>query len=196
MKIEPRHLRFFPMWPHVWWSRLRFLRNGNSLQIQETGLVVQGHLQKLSMPLLDILFRSMVSEWTTVTVPYSRILFLRSRSFVVWRVLLTLLACLPLLIYLVSWLIATIENRVRVRPDDFSLYTSVLLGLLAGILGLYFNCWMLVPRHYLLFEQPGGRIALLAFRITKGTLRRRFVELVESNRRTLQGLLPPLAAQL
>ncbi len=196
MKIEPRHLRFFPMWPHPWWWRLRFLRNGNSLQIQETGLIVQGHLQKLSMPLLDIFFRSMVSEWTTVTVPYSRILFLRDRSFIVWRVLLTLVGCLPLLIYLGGWLFAAIETRDRGRPLDYSLYIASLLGLLAAVLGLYFNCWSLIPRHYLLFEQPGGRMALLAFRIKKKKLRRRFVELVESNRRTLQGLLPPLAAQL
>jgi hypothetical protein len=165
------------------------------LQVQETGLVVQGHLQKLSMPVLDIFFRPMVSEWTTVTVPYSRILFLRARRFIVWRVLLTLLGCLPLLIYLGVWLISAAANPGPARLDGFSLYVSVLLGLLALVLALYFNCRMLVARHYLLFEEPGGSMALLAFRIKRVKLRRRFVELVENNRRTLQGLLPPLPAQ-
>ena len=194
MKIEPRHLRFFSMWPHVWWRRLRFLPRGNSLQIQETGLVVQGHLQKLGMPLLDLFFRALVSEWSTVTVPYSRILFLRPRRFIVARVLLTLLACLPLLLYFGPWLVTAAVNPGRVPLDGVTAYVALLLALLALVLGAYVDGWLLVARHYLLFEEPGGSLALLAFRIKSARLRRRFVELVDNNRRTTQAFLPPRPA--
>jgi hypothetical protein len=133
-------------------------------------------------------FRSVLSEWTTVTVPFSRILFLKTRSFVFLRVLLTLVAWLPLVF--VGFTLLT----MRRRPGESSGLLEFGLPLAAlGALGTFIFNWMLATRHCLVFEEASGSLALVCFRIKKSKLRRRFVELIQDHRRANQGARPFLA---
>jgi hypothetical protein len=189
MKIGPKDVRFSRTMRHPWWRQLRFLPRGNSLQVQETGLVIEGYLQKLSLPIVDMFFRSVLSEWTTVTVPFSRILFLKTRSFVLLRVLLTLVAWLPLVF--VGFTLLT----SRRRPGESSglLEFGLPLAALGALVTFIFN-WLLATRHCLVFEEASGSLALVCFRIKKAKLRRRFVELIQDHRRANRGARPFLAS--
>jgi hypothetical protein len=75
--------------------------------------------------------------------------------------------------------------------EGFSLneavYFLVLLVLLALILTLYVDCWLLVSRYRLLFQQADGKPALLSFRFRSPKVGERFSEQVEYHRRQAQG---------
>src|SRR5262245_36202943 len=75
MRLDSRQFRFVV--PFVSYPRRKVVRFGGrrgSIQIQETALVVEGELLRFTFIIgLEWLFRRALSEWTTVTVPYSRI---------------------------------------------------------------------------------------------------------------------------
>src|SRR5262245_52597348 len=73
MKIAAKHVRFVPVMPWFARRRLRLIGRANTIQLLETALVIEGLEQTIGLFLIDLLFRGALSEWTTVTVPYSRI---------------------------------------------------------------------------------------------------------------------------
>jgi hypothetical protein len=189
MKLEPRKVHFLPIFPWPGRRRLRFARTRTSLQVQETGLVVQGQLRKLSMPLFDLFFTTVLSEHATVTIPYSRIRSLRRARLLGWRSVLTFLAWLPALLVLVLFMSLLSSGRSGWTVGEAA-YVVSLAAALGVVLTLYLNCWLLVSRLYLLFEQADGEPALLSFRIRSRKVRDAFLGLVEANRRLAESRRP------
>src|SRR3954452_18794082 len=101
VKIEAHQLRLLSvMLPRWSKKRLRFVTRHNTLQVQETGLVLQGYQKRLSMPVLDYFFWSVLSEWTTVTIPYSCIHSIREKKYLLLRIALICLAWSPMILLL------------------------------------------------------------------------------------------------
>ena len=67
MKIDGKQVHIRP----------RFCGKRHSAQLTEPALVLQGEIRKLSFPIVDMLFVRALSEWTTMTIPYSRLIKLR-----------------------------------------------------------------------------------------------------------------------
>jgi hypothetical protein len=185
MKIDPRYVRFMPPFltlpgrPRLW-----FVGRGNTIHLHETAVILEGYLKRLGMPLVDLFFLRVLSEWTTVTVPYSRILsyrfinrrVLRYASFVVvW--MLPALCLLTLL-----WETGDVSPMV---------YMAILLALLALLLTLYLRYRLLAPRNHLLYQRADGRRVSVTFRITSRKRQEEFTALLESNRRAAGGLARP-----
>jgi hypothetical protein len=185
MKIAARHVRFLlPFFPWPGRRRLPLVGSGNTIQLLETAVVIEGHVKRLGMPVVDRFFQRVLSEWTTVTIPYSRILRHRVAHFLVLRVLLTTLLWLPALLPL----LALVGPGVDVGAV---LYVAGMLGLLALVLSLYLNLRFLAPRNYLLYQQADGRRMLTAFRIGSRKRQEAFAALLENNRQAAANLTPP-----
>ena len=91
-------------------------------------------------------------------MPYSRILFLKAERFIEWRILIT---------FGLATVCCVRVHRVHRGSRQFGVFPFFpvgLLALLALVLTLYFN-WSLAARHYLVFEEPGGNLVMLCFRI-------------------------------
>jgi hypothetical protein len=187
MQLDSRYIRFLPMTPWPGWRRVQFGRTGTSMQLQETGLIIQGRLRTLFMPLLDFLFTRILSEQATLTIPYSRIRFLYPVRHVILRIVTTTLAWIPFLIFLALFGISLWSNRTA---DDlwFTAYMLALTLFVGVVATLYLNFWRYVSRQYLLFEQADGKPAMLAFRIRDRKRRQEFLSRVEANRRQEAGL--------
>lgn len=185
MKIEPHYVRFVTLLPRLGVKRITFNARGNALQLQETGLVVQGYLRTLRMPLLDLFFHSVLSQWTTLTIPYARITSLRYSRLIVARLLLTALVWLPLLAVGALLLLGP-----RLRLDEGFFIIGGGLAALGLVLTFYIN-FRLPSRNYLRFELPDGRQALIAFQIKRGDLQKKFMEQVEANRRLVRETTMP-----
>src|SRR5438477_11584329 len=73
MKIEAKHVLFLPVLPWFGRHRMTFVGRTNTLQLLDTALVVEGPRRMLALYGVDLFFQQALSEWTMVTVPYSRI---------------------------------------------------------------------------------------------------------------------------
>jgi hypothetical protein len=189
MKIEPHQVHFLSAFAWPGRRQLRFARKGCSVQVQETGLVVQGQLRKLFMPLFDLAFASVLSEYATVTIPYRRIRSLCWAKRVGSRFVVTVLVWLPVCFLLLLFALPHPGQGV-LAPMELA-YGASLLAFLALVLTLYFDCWLLVSRCQLLFEQADGRSVLLSFRIRSRKVCQAFLEKVEANRRLIQDVAAP-----
>src|SRR5215204_507603 len=98
MRLDPRKVRFVAPLFHVgmFGGAVRFVGKENTVHLQETALVAEGNLLKVGLLGLELLFRRALAEWSTITVPYSRITAVRYVRFPALRVvaLVVLAACL------------------------------------------------------------------------------------------------------
>ncbi len=162
MKIASRNVTFLPSMPWPTRRGLNFGRSGSSLHLQETALVVEGCLQRLFFPVLDRFFQQALSEWTAVTVPYSRILQYGYDSRLLARILLTSVLCIPLAL--------------------LGLAGAGLLVLPMGLLVLVLSLIVFSPRSWILYRQADGGKAIICFHIGSSKRRREFEETLEKNR--------------
>jgi hypothetical protein len=78
MRLDSRQVRFITsFWPTWRTQTLRLGGRRGSLSVQEPALVMEGELLRFRLFGIEWLFRRALSEWTTVTVPYSRIVTIR-----------------------------------------------------------------------------------------------------------------------
>jgi hypothetical protein len=171
MKVKPRFLGMVPLPGR---RRLQIVGSGNTIQLLETALVIEGHRKRLWFPLVGGLFHPLLSEWTTMTVPYSTILSYRYASRWRLRVVLTVLLWVPFL------LCALEASHAVVRPELVA--WLVIFGVVGLVLTAYFNLRLLTARGLLLFRRADGRRVLAAFRIRSRQKRAAFGELLERNR--------------
>lgn len=183
MKLTGAQVRFLTVTPWPTRQRLILIGTNNTLQLLETALVVEGRQKRLFLPVIDIFFQRLLSEWTTATIPYSRIVDFRSSGLWIWRILLTLLVWLPFLLR---------SPLSRAVPGGGDWLTNALLGMPALLLTYLLNAHVLATRSYLLFQQADGRLLLVAFRIRSRKRREEFEALLECNRRAA-GKLPERA---
>jgi hypothetical protein len=181
MKLEAQQVRFRTAIPWFTRRRLRFIGNRNTLQLLDTALVVEGYQMRFFFPVLDLFFRQPLSEWTTVTVPYSRILRFRYASRLLLRILVIGMLWLPVTLVLVVGLFAL----PWAAWADLG-YLLVLLALLSLVLTLYYNFRLIAPRNYLWYRQADGRRALLVFRIRSRKLQRAFEQQLTGYRQAIR----------
>ena len=167
MKLDPKQVRLLtPFLPGVFRRRLRFTGRRNAVHLQETALVVEGDLMRFHYLGLERLFAGVISEWTTVTVPYSRITRVRFR-----RNLLVRLALLVPVLGLAALMAVGIVNSA---PSEGEILLS--LGALAlPVLGLWFLVWRgLGPTHLVEFRAKDGTPTAITFRVRSKALRKEF----------------------
>lgn len=189
MKIEPQHVRFpLPLLPSLAHRTLRLVGGNNSIVLRDTAMVIEGNLKRFSFPVVDLFFNRVLSERTTITVPYSRIEEFTYRAMLGRRIVLTVLFWIPCVLVALP----TLVLLVRWRPDAIDwLYLCTLLGLLALVLTLYVH-WRLAGRHSLVFRCADGGSTVVSFRIRSRKRREAFADFLERNRETVAQTVPPL----
>jgi hypothetical protein len=176
MKLSPGQVKFHaPFWPTG--RRPRFVGKANTLQLLETALVVEGHRQRLFMPVVDSFFLQALSEWTTITVPYSRILSFRRSRRLVLRVLVTLLFWAPAVLLAGSGVLSG-------EGSGASLLAGGLIALLVLPLNFLVVFRLLAPRNELVFRQADGRRSRLAFTIRSAKRQKAFAEQLAAYRKS------------
>lgn len=180
MKIESRNLAFMGVNP--WFGRrsLRFVGNENTIQLLETALVIEGYRKTVGYPLIDILFQWALSEWTTVTVPYSRIVKCRYSRRWLMRAIFFLCLQLPVLALFgvsIVWMLLSGYHE--------DLAVALTLMTLSAVLFLVF-LWLMIrgipARYNLQFRFPGRKLGATNFRIKNRALGQAFEEKLAANR--------------
>lgn len=178
MKLSSRQVRFDNRTAVPWRRQLQFIGKQNSIQLLETAMVIEGSLKRLSFPFTDWLFEGILSERTTVTIPYSRIERFRLTRLLIRRILASGLFSLAGFAGFIGMVGAY---------QQFSLSKEVvLLGLLLLASGLgvfHVNRILWPPRYHLLFRPLEGRSILIRFTVRSRQLRETFGAELEANRR-------------
>jgi hypothetical protein len=183
MRLDPKQVRFVT--PLVSSSRrvnrLRLIGRQNSVQLLETALVVEGYILKLTFLFgIETLFTRTLSEWTTITVPYSRIR--RADYSGMW---LVRFACfLPTLVYL-----AVLATFAWAELDFSRLWTEPtnwLVTVTLVIFGLLLN-WLVKSRYLIEYLARDGRRTRFAFKIRSRRLRGQFDAALQRYRQSASG---------
>src|SRR5262245_21912066 len=163
MRLDSRQFRFVV--PFVSLPRRKVVRFGGkrgSIQIQETALVVEGELLRFTFIIgLEWLFRRALSEWTTVTVPYSRIDSVRLSKLWPLRVLTLLFTAIWIALSAWFW-------------DNEAVAPIMVIGFALFVLLLYVN--FRVKRAVRVVFQAKDRRRVLAFTVRRRPLRHAFME--------------------
>ena len=176
MKIEANQVLFLPVFTWFRGQVLRFVGRSNTIQLLETAMVIEGQRQTLSYVVIDFLFQQALSEWTTVTIPYSRIVRCRWSTRWIARGLFLTLVVLPAAVALAI----TAPEMLR-TPDALSLSMPLLLlGLV--LLSAYLLMRILPAQYDLVYRRPNGHPARTRFRIKSRARRREFEQRLESYR--------------
>jgi hypothetical protein len=169
MRLDPKKVRFVLPTLHLGLSSsaLRFVGHENTVQLSETALVVEGNLLKVGLLGIEVLFRRALAEWSSVTIPYSRI----TRARYVRVPFLRAIAIVLLLLSFAGAALAMAEF------PELGLLLGVGLGLLNGFLVIR------IPARYVItFRGADGRPVVFMFRITSRKLRREFDRKLEEYR--------------
>jgi predicted membrane protein len=74
MRLDPKQVRFVrTMNMSLQSGALQFVGKESNIQLLETALVVEGNLLKVMFLGFERIFRQALAEWTSVTIPFSRI---------------------------------------------------------------------------------------------------------------------------
>jgi hypothetical protein len=171
MRLDSRQVRFTQsFWPAV---RSRVLRLGGrrgSLHLQEPALVLEGELLRFRLFGVEWLFRRALSEWTTVTVPYSRIVAVRrSRA---W-----LLRCLSVVAIAAAWAGAAWAYSAAPDMDPLTSIMVVLVTVPAGYVLVRVR-----PTVTVVYRPKTGRRVRVTFLVRRRATRRAFVEALTAHR--------------
>jgi hypothetical protein len=175
MKFDSRQVRFTWAFPWPGRQRLRINHKGGTVQVLETALVVECYIRKLALPVVDYFFSQVLSEWTTITVPYSRIVKFRLVRYLLWRIPLTILFWSPVLLFIAAIFTDPKEIAGKILAIGVS-------GIFALLLTAYLNLRILTPRFHVVFLNSDGERWLASFRIRRRKDRYAFLQAVEANR--------------
>ena len=129
MKLEARQVRFvlpfLPVSRHV-----RLIGKHNSIQLLETALVVEGNRLKLHYFGLERFMGAAMSEWTTITVPYSRIVAAKLQRFLAVRLVLGTLVLADLALFIVA---AVNDSQELGTVCLFLTLTLIVLGVVLAV---------------------------------------------------------------
>lgn len=175
MKLDPKTVKFYPPFLDLGLFRppVRFGGKGSTLQLQETALVIEGNLLKVSLIGLERFFKAALSEWSALTVPYSRILRVKVHRFPLLRLIGVLLLVIGVCltgIYL--------DNPGRAPLPIEMLLTGVVVGILGTLLMI-----MIRPRLSLKFRRADGSKTTLVVSIGSKRRRTEFIRKLDEYRR-------------
>jgi hypothetical protein len=211
MKLDAKDVKFVGIIPWVDRRSMRFVGRGNSIQLLETALVIEGNQKTIGLIVVDLLFQQALSEWTTVTIPYSRVEGLQFKRLWLQKLLFLtpffLCLWLPCLAVTIGGAVVAVAKPDSFRPktnqSDSKLELSsggasspieetpwilpLTLGLelaVATAAGIFIAVRFLGARHYLTFFRADGQRMLTCFAIRKRAMRKAFEERLEANRQT------------
>jgi hypothetical protein len=163
MKLDSRQFRFSV--PFATFSARRLVKLGGkrgSLHLQETALVAEGELLRFTFIIgLEWLFRRALSEWTMVTVPYSRIQAVRISKLWPLRILSAL--------FVVGWIALT----AYLWDSDFAPPIMV-FGFAGTLLLAYVNLRVRKSIHVEYWRKDRRR--RIVFQIPRRALRESFLK--------------------
>jgi hypothetical protein len=169
MKLDARQFRFSV--PFATFSARRLVKLGGkrgSLHLQETALVAEGELLRFTFIIgLEWLFRRALSEWTMVTVPYSRIQTVRISKLWPLRILSAL--------FVVAWIALT----AYLWTSDFAPPVMV-FGFAGTLLLAYVNLRVRKSIHVEFWRRDRRR--RLVFQIPRRALRESFLKTLRDHR--------------
>lgn len=171
MRLDDRNVRFVAPLILVEGKRKKYVRLGprrGSLHLQETALVVEGELLRFYYFGVEMFFRRALSEWTTVTVPYSRI-EVRRRSH--WKAIALALA-------VVAWV--TFLGFVANDAGDWG--GGIACGL-TWLVPILFLLWRGRSRQTVAFRGKDGKLRVLMFKLRPKAVRTQFFTALEAHRK-------------
>lgn len=124
MRIDPKFVRYVPPLLQVRTDRgaLRFVGRQSNVQLTETALVCEGALLKVGLLGLEVYFRGAMSEWSAVTIPFSRIDEARQVNWPTPRIIaaLCVVLCIPTLYgpFIALYLVWRLRGHYRVQYRD------------------------------------------------------------------------------
>jgi hypothetical protein len=171
MKLDGRQVRFitpFMLLPGQLLVRLGGRRGG--VQLQETALVVEGELARFKAVIgVEWAFRRVLSEWTTLTVPYSRIDAARLSS--LW----------PLRVVTILVVAGVVALAVWLRDEPALVSVVWVFGGALALLLAYINV-RVKPSVRVKFRSKDGKRRMLAFVIRSRRLRKPFLDTLQTHR--------------
>ena len=172
MKLDARQVRFLPSFLPTWRTRtLRLGGRGGSLHVQEPALVLEGELLRFRLIFgIEWLFRRALSEWTTVTVPYARII--RVRRTRAWLVRILLILAL-----IVTW--GGMVLLIWLNPS-----MGMLLGLPVALMTVLFGYILLRVRSTVtvVYRPKSGRRTQVLVWVRRRALRQAFLAALSAHR--------------
>lgn len=174
LKLDPKKVRFSPPFLDlgIFSVGLRFIGKENSIHLLETALAVEGNLLKVGLMGLEVLFRRALAEWSSVTIPYSRIEKARFGLSPLVRVALLVVAGLP-------WLVGAALLAVNVDTAVLTLICAPIVTVPALYVMLRIRA-----RYTIVFRAKNGRRTRLTFRIASAPLRAEFERRLNDYRRS------------
>jgi hypothetical protein len=169
MKLDAKQVRFRQsMFAGLSRSALTFAARRTSIHLQETAMVLEGELVQFHFFGLERFFARAVSEYSTVTVPYSRLAKVKYDRRWLIRGLMILLAAF-------FCLITVPAQFTNVRPDD-RVGAFVLTGMIWGLIALltYLALRAVPPTYKVTYRNPDGAKRTFAFVVRKKAVRKRF----------------------
>jgi len=173
MRLDHRHIRFTT--PQLTIRRPNLIRLGGSrgsLNLLETALIAEGELMRFSFLGTEWMFRRALSEWTAVTVPYSRITAVRYSRLVAFRVISILAVA--------SGIAASATLLWGLDDQGLGLLTAAYTVGMAAFLG--FLNWWIKPYCRVNYRGKDGRSYLLAFTFRTKRLRKPFLDALAAHR--------------
>ena len=142
------------------------------------------------MPLVDFLFIDALSEYTTITVPYSRILSFRYDTMALARVILTSICWIPLFILLFSIFLAPANYSVTKGNAVYLIYPGAGC-IFVGLVGTFFiNRSLVASRYILIFRLKDDKKQRALFRIPSRKKAQAFADQLNRNRNEVRSLAP------
>lgn len=186
MKLDPDAVNFVPpMGPGLFVRPLRFVGREKTVHLQETALVIEGNLLKVSLLGLERLFRRALAEWTSLTVPYSRI----DRIRLVRLPTLRLISLIYLILFPLFCLLVLLG-----KGGIGGALTGFALGFFPGVLFAYIF-FRMKPRTVIDFRTKGGQRTRLVLEILGKKRRRKFVEQLKEYRTSAKEFAPANAVR-
>lgn len=171
MRLDGRNVRFVTPFILIEGRRKKYIRLGRrrgNLHLQETALVVEGELLRFHYFGIELFFRRALSEWTTVTVPYSRIEARRPSR---WKAIALALA-------VVAW----VAFLGFVAEDAGDWAGGGMCGL-AWFLPVLYLLWRGRVRHTVTFRGKDGKQRVLMFKVRPKAVRQQFLATLEAHRK-------------
>lgn len=174
VRLENRQVRFIV--PFLTLHPRRVVKLGGrrgGIQLQETAMVVEGELLCFTFIVgLEWLFRRALSQWTTVTVPYSRIESVRVTR--LWPLRMLTLSLFAIWLAAVSFLLWKDEDVVAPVLVSGAVFLMVLL---------YVN--FRVRRSVRILFRGKERLKMLVFVVRKKFLRQQFLDTLNRHRQAV-----------
>jgi len=189
MKLGPRQVRLItPFWPSPFGRTVRFTGRRNTVDLQETALVAEGEILLFQCFGLERLFGRALSAWSTVTVPYSRIVSVRYRRTVVLRlVILAMLAALLAVGLQLPRMKASEWTSLDVMADAIIFVPVVIVGCIVW--------WRIRPSYTFKFRLKDGKRRKFHFAIRSRVVKREFDDALMQYRQAAKTYAPTEAAR-